>query len=520
MSVGGRLSMSGPLDAYRDRVYDRAPGQGMVRDEADYVIVGTGPSGAAVAQALTLAGADVIMIEEGRRVDAEEFVNHAFTTQKSCYRELGTIAAMGKNVIPIIQGRGVGGGSLINAAIIWRMPEDVYDRWDREHQVSRAVSWAELESAFDTLEHDLHVQETRPEVLGRNSELLKAGADALGISSRIIPRNERGCQGKAQCVVGCPVRAKQSMDLNYVPWSLGRGARLYTACRADHIDVTRGRARIVQARFEDPLTREPRGRLAAHARKGVIVCASPIQTPLLLARSGIGLTSGRLGRHFMGHPGSGLICVYPDEVRMWEGATQGWDSEHFRQSDRVKFESLSIPPDLMTVRLPGLGAEFKRSMLDYDRLGNVGCAIVAEAEGRVIPLGNGGLVSYSITPSDVVHLRKGLKILAEVMFAAGATEVWPGVYGMPPRIKPDELKLFDSASLKAQSYTLVVTHLFGTARIGPDPRTSVVNHGFEVHDTRGVYVLDSSFFPTNLGVNPQHTIMAFATAAARKISAN
>jgi choline dehydrogenase-like flavoprotein len=511
--------MSGPLDAYRDRIRDRAPGKGLMRDEADWVIVGTGPSGAAAAQTLTLAGADVIMIEEGRAVGAEEFVNNAFTTQKNCYREMGTIAAMGKNVIPIIQGRCVGGGSVINAAIIWRMPEDVYERWDREHGIGRAVSWKELEDAFTTLERDLHVQETRPEVLGRNNALLKAGADKLGISSRIIPRNERGCQGKAQCVVGCPIRAKQTMDLNYIPWSLGRGARLYSCCRADHIDVSRGRARIVQGRFEDPLTREPRGRLAAHARKGVIVCASPIQTPLLLARSGIGLTSGHLGRHFMGHPGSGLICVYADEVRMWEGATQGWDSEHFRQSDRIKFEALSVTPDIMGMRLPGIGAEFKRSMMDYERLGNVGCALVSEAEGRVLPLGNGVIVSYSITPADVAHLRKGLKILAEIMFAAGATEVWPGIFGMPPRIKPDQLKLFDEAPLKPQSYTMVVTHLFGTARMGSDPAKSVVGHDFEVHDTRGVFILDSSFFPTNLGVNPQHTIMAFTTSAARKLSA-
>jgi len=457
-----------------DRVFDHAPGKGMLRDEADFVVVGTGPSGAAVAETLSKAGHDVVMIEEGRWVRSDEFTGHAFTTQKNCYREMGTIAATGKNVIPIIQGRCVGGGSVINAAIIWRMPEDVYERWDDQHDISKAASWSELVDCFDTLESDLHVRETPKEVLGRNNALFKEGADKLGIESRIIPRNERGCQGLAQCVTGCPVKAKQSTDLTYVPWTIDRGARLYSACRAHHIDIERGRARAVHASFEDPLTGKPRGRLVAHARKGIVVCASPIQTPLLLWRSGLGLTSGRLGKHFMGHPGAGLIGVHKDETRIWEGASQGWDSEHFRMSDRVKFEALSIPPDLMALRLPGVGAEFKKSMHEYGRLMNVGCAIVAEAEGSVRPIGGGALVSYSITGDDTECLRKGLKILAEIMFEAGCEQVLPGIHGLPARIKKDELDKMADAPLNPQCYTMVVTHLFGTARIGADPKTSVV----------------------------------------------
>ncbi len=504
--------------SYPGKVFDRpSRGRGLVKDQADWVVIGTGPSGATVARVLSHMGHEVVMIEEGRWVHASEFDGRAYTAQKMCYRELGTIAAMGKSVIPLIQGRCVGGGSVINAAIIWRLPKDVFERWQEDYVIRDALAWDELESCFNTLEQELNVKAVSPGVMGRNNALLMQGAERLGISSRVIPRNEVGCQGSAQCLTGCPVKAKQSMDLNYVPWSLEKGARLYHSCRADHIDVHQGRARGVHASFQDPLTGGKRGRVYVRAGRGVIICASAVQTPLLLWRSGIGLESGHLGRHFMGHPGAGIMCIYPEEVRIWEGATQGWDSEHFRKSDKIKFEALSIPPDLMCARIPGVGAEFKRAMQDYARLGNVGCALISEAEGRVRPFAGSAMVSYSPTKTDMERLRKGIRVLAEIMFAAGAEAVLPGVYGLPYSLSKDQLSRIGQASLDPRSYTMIMTHMFGTARMGTDHSQSVVGQDFQVHGTRGVYVLDSSVFPTNLGVNPQHTIMAIAMAGARRI---
>ena len=500
-----------------DRVVERATNGGIVTD-ADYVVIGTGPSGATAAKVLTDAGHEVAMIEEGRWVKAEEFDGSSFTAQKKCYRELGTVAAMGKNMIPIIQGRCVGGGSVINAAIIWRMPEDVFERWVKDYQLGEALAWKDMEKAFDVLESDLHVRPVAPEVMGRNNSLLLEGANKLGLESRIIPRNERGCQGLAQCTTGCPIRAKQSTDLIYVPWSLEKGARLYHSCRAERILVEAGRAKSVFARFEDPLTAEPRGTLTMHARKGIVVCATPIQTPCLLWRSGIGRSSGHLGKHFTGHPGAGLICIYPDEVRMWEGATQGWDSEHFRKEWKVKFEALGMHPDLLSSRIPGIGAEFKKNVLDAKRMGNVGCAIVCQAEGSVRPLGKNAYVSFSVSDEDVFNLRRGLKKIAEIMVAAGAESIIPNIFGLPPKISKDELNLLDNAPLDPQCYTMVLTHMFGTCRMNPDPNKGVVGPDFQVHDTKGVFILDSSIFPTHLGVNPQHTIMAVAHVGAKKIA--
>ncbi len=72
---------------------------------------------------------------------------------------------------------------------------------------------------------------------------------------------------------------------------------------------------------------------------------------------------------------------------------------------------------------------------------------------------------------------------------------------------PDDPRLFHG----------IASHIFGTAKMGPDPRSSVVDETGQCHDTPGLYVIDSSIFPTNMGVNPAHTISAIAWYIAEEL---
>jgi choline dehydrogenase-like flavoprotein len=202
------------------------------------------------------------------------------------------------------------------------------------------------------------------------------------------------------------------------------------------------------------------------------------------------------------------------------GATQGFNSTDFVQSDRFKIESLSLPPELIVVRLPTVGAELVRRLADYRLIMNWIVVQRAEAEGTVRSVFGRDQVQYSPTPTDMAHLRKGLRTLSEMMFAGGAVEFWPGVHGVPTLRSPDDLRYWNDASLDPRDYSLLTSHLFGSARMGADARDAVVGLDFQVHGLRGAYVLDSSIFPTNIGVNPQHTIMAMSRLGAARIIDN
>ncbi len=57
-------------------------------------------------------------------------------------------------------------------------------------------------------------------------------------------------------------------------------------------------------------------------------------------------------------------------------------------------------------------------------------------------------------------------------------------------------------------------HEMGTARMGPDPKTSVVNGNQPVHTCKNVYVTDGAFMASASCVNPSLTYMAFTARAA------
>jgi len=63
-------------------------------------------------------------------------------------------------------------------------------------------------------------------------------------------------------------------------------------------------------------------------------------------------------------------------------------------------------------------------------------------------------------------------------------------------------------------------HLMGTARMGLDPETSVVDSWGRCHDVRNLFVVDGSIFVTSAGVNPTNTIQALSLYIGDKIKKN
>src|SRR5205823_12949 len=95
-------------------------------DEAfDYVIVGSGAAGATAARVLADTGRSVAVLEEGPAVEPKDFVNELFPSFQKMFRDQGGQVARGRAFIPVIQGRCLGGSTVVNSAIVWRLPEDV-----------------------------------------------------------------------------------------------------------------------------------------------------------------------------------------------------------------------------------------------------------------------------------------------------------------------------------------------------------------------------------------------------------
>ncbi len=489
-------------------------GRTAVEDDADVVIIGSGAAGATAARVLTERGLDVVVLEEGPVVDREALRSDMYSTFRTLWRDMGLQVAQGRSFTPILQGSCVGGTTVINGAILHRMPEQIHAAWHEDRALGHALPYGELVRVWDTMDEELSVGVAPPEVLGRNNSLMRDGLQRLGVSGNLIRRNVNACRGSAHCNQGCPTGRKQSMNETYVPFAVARGARVYATCRATRLLLDGDRAVGVEGRFG-----RAGPKLVVRARHAVVLAASAIASALFLLDHGIGRASRLVGQRLQCHPGTGVSGLFDQPVRQWHGATQGYESTHYWH-ERMKFEVVGMPLEFGSVRLPGIGAPFVRRLADYGHVATWGLQVRARTLGRVRRSFLGGkVIEYSIADDDVRLLKLGVERLVRAMFAAGATEVFPGVFGLPERLHaPDDVAAIHALPDDPRLFHCIAAHLFGTAVMGGSPRDSVVKPTLEAHDVRDLYVTDSSVFPSNLGVNPQHTIAAVSWLASERIA--
>lgn len=480
-------------------------------DAADVVVVGSGPAGATVAADLARRGARVVVVEEGHHATPADFHGSGVRAMAALYRDMGTSLAFGNLPMPYLQGRAVGGTSVINGAICWRLPAEILAAWTADDPALGDALPPEVIAAHEArLEARLGVHPTDDAVAGAKNLLLGRGATALNVDHRPIRRNVAGCVGSGRCLQGCPHGAKLSVDRTLLPDAVADGARIIAGARVDRVLVERGRAVGVRGLTAGgaPFT--------VRARDAVVLAASAIQTPCLLRASG--LRHGPVGDGLAAHPGVSVTGRFAEPVRNWQGASQGHEVTGYRELG-LKLETLGMDIGLVGGRVPGVGAALARRLAELDRYAVWGAAIRAAGRGRVRPGRHRPLVTYSLTPDDLRKARRGVRLLCEQFLAAGALEVYPGIGGWAPvvRDRAELPRLELDAPLEPSSYTMSMTHLFGTARMGSDPARSVVRPDFRHHTTVGLYVADSSVFPGNTGVNPMIAIMAVAARCAERI---
>lgn len=483
----------------------------VLEDSADFVIIGSGAGGATAARVLSKAGHSVIVLEEGPDLQPAQRSRALLSAMDESMRDMATVATSGSTPIPLLMGRCVGGSTAINSGIIWRIPEDVQAIWRERHGLHDLLDPRALAHCFDEIERDLGVEPVRETVLGGNAERLRAGALALGLPGSVIRRNAARCQGSNRCLQGCPNGARQSMDVSYIPDAVRHGARVHALVRAERVSIKDGRAQAVLGQRLDPHSRKPVGTVHIHARRAVIASAGAVFTPLLLWRSGL---RGRVGQGFQAHPGCAVVARFPDAVGMGFGATQAYEVPLRERG--FKLESLAVPPELLATRIPGAGVAWQEQLANLDHFAQFCAVNRAQAVGSVRPSWFGGFnVHYNLTAQDLERMKQSVALLVRIMFAAGADEVYPGVAHVPERMTSEsQAQLIESPSIRRRDFHLLASHHFGSAAAGNDPRHSVVAQTLQTHAVRGLYVMDASALPTNLGVNPQHTIMAVVQRAA------
>jgi choline dehydrogenase-like flavoprotein len=508
------MAEAGPLNVWRGR--ERRERLAL---QADVVVVGSGAGGAVVAHELARAGHRVVIVEEGDWVKPTEY--GALTpvqTMRRCWREAGLSAAVALGETPfisVLQGKCVGGSSVLTGGVCFRIPDEVLHHWSRDLGLE-TMSPEGLEPHFRTVEEAIHVEVVPDAMRSHSTELFVEGAAKLDIPMKSIRRNTSGCHGESRCNFGCPHGAKMSVDFSYLPGACANGALILSDALVERVDVTGGMARGVRGRLLDA-DGERTVPFEVRAKLVVVACGS-LHTPLLLQASGVG--GGHLGRHMTLHPAVRVSATFDESVDGWDGSLQSVYSDRFA-ADGITLVSVYPPPSILSAAFPGIGPRHRENVHKMPHVAVFGAMIHDHGGGRVRRwLGREPLVTYRMAPEDRPRLMRAMEIVARMGFSAGAREVAMPIFGLEPLRSVRELDDFAARPPAMHRVECTAYHPLGTARMSADRRAGVVRESGETWQVANLFVADGSVLPTSIGVNSQVAIMALADKIARGIAAD
>lgn len=480
-------------------------------------IVGSGAGGSVVADELASRGFNVVIIEEGRYVGREEFNKlRPIDRIPLLYRKGGMTNTWGNTLIFLPLGIAVGGTTVVNSGTCLRTPEEVLIKWGKEFGIM-GVEPDVMAPIFEEIENRLNVSPVTDDIMGMNGMVLRRGADALGLSHAPIRRSMRGCHGSGLCAFGCPLDAKLSMHLTYLPSAVNSGARIITNCRAERIIIKGSRVEGIEATIIDPSIGEERGKITIRSRI-VIISAGAILTPVLLSRSGI--KNKNIGKNLWIHPAGGVLALFDEEINGWKGVLQSYLVDE-KMKEGIILEATFPPPGLSYNAgvTPYTGLRHMEFISKYRNLASVGYLISDSSPGRVIPLGKGfPLILYFVRKRDARKVLEAISLAAKIYFASGAREVYTMIPSYPVIKSPREAESIRNLSIGASDLHLSAYHPMGTCRMSEATRDGVTNSYGKVHGFENLYVADASLIPSPPGVNPQMTIMALSVRIARRIA--
>ena len=282
---------------------------------------------------------------------------------------------------------------------------------------------------FETCERDVSVS-SLPGAAPLASLKLHNGATKLGWKSFEVPRWFSYTADKSG--------RRQSMTETFIPRFLKAGGRLLSKTRALRFRQA-GNGWLVEA--------ELKSRPIEIAAENLFLCAGAVHTPALLRRSGI---TRNIGDSLQVHPTVKIAARFADNVNAADMGVPVHQVKEF--SPRLSFGCSISSPAYVALGLIDHPDAARETAQTWQRTAIYYAMITSEGHGtvRTLPGFRDPLVRYGLTATDRRNLADGLRKLAQILFASGATELYPSLtrgpvlrndasLGKLPEILPDGL---------------------------------------------------------------------------------
>ena len=509
-----------------------------MRANCDAVVIGSGFGGSVAACRLAQAGCSVTILERGRRYDTNPFPRNWNDPTDGWLWQVrqGLFELKHFSQMMVVQGAGLGGGSLIYANVHLRAPREVFNQgWPVGY--SRAV----LDPYYDLVAYMLDINPitvSKRRAIPTKSTLMQRMAAAMGRSAQFCFPNiavdlsepekshfnkfgaqQEGCRFCGECDIGCNYHAKNTLDLNYLKVAQDKTADVEAQCEVTRIEPDRSGG--YKVRFLDHRQDGQPGELLAN---NVFLCAGAVNSTELLLRcrdqyGSLPNLSPRLGANYSGN-GDFLAFAFNTREPFIpsEGPTITTGIVYARKDGNADnwfiFEEGGYPKEIGSLL----------QMLN-PRKGFIGDAQIPSRLGleellrRVAPQAG----PHPEADHSAVFLAMGRDradgrlLLHRLTFALDVQ--WNLQSNMPLYDVEDAFARVLAEKMGGQAaqnpfwrllHIPVTVHNLGGCPLADSPDRGVLNAQGEVFGYPGLFVLDGAAIPVAIGANPSHTIAAVA----------
>ena len=493
----------------------------------DFIIIGTGMGGGALAYGLRDSGASVLLLERGGHLPQEPQnwqVEAVFKQNRYKGAEAWIDASNGRGFKPGVH-YFVGGNTKVYGAALPRFRVEDFGALEHEGGTSPAwpIRYHDLEPYYNLAEDLFFVHGKagddpcepprsgdypypqvphEPYIAALIEKLRAQGLHPYCLPMAVDLRDGGRCIRCKTCDgFPCKLQAKGDAEICLVrPAVAGGAVELWTNALARRVltDASGKRATAVELeRAGEPLT---------VSGDRIIVACGAVNSAVLLLRStnamhpnGLANSSGLLGRNYMMHNNTALTAVKPLQTNPTVfQKTMAVNDYYFGDEDfkwpMGNIQALGkLQAGMLSAAKPYLPKPLLRAMANRSMDWWVMSEDLPDRENRVFP-GPGGALRVQWKANNRAAHQQLVRRAAEMMRRAG--------YGFV---------FTESLGIETNS------HQCGTARFGDDPAESVLDPFCRTHDIANLYVMDSSFFPSSTAMNPALTICAQALRVADQL---
>lgn len=485
----------------------------------DVCVVGSGSGGSLIARELSSYGLKTVLIEAGNYYTAKDFNQREEDMYPALYMAKGQQFTKDMTV-SVLQGRCVGGSPVVNMCDCVPIHESLLKFWEKKFNV-KGIDYGDLKIIVNKIYDELKVNKIKVEELNKNNLILKEGTEKSGYRGDTFYHNRHECVGCGYCLIGCAYNVKQNTLTVYVPEALKNGTELIFNCVAEKLIIEKGRIQGVIARSRGG------AEVKIHSKIVTLAC-SAIHTPRILLNSEVIKNRHIIGKNLSLQPQLPVVAWFNEKIVGYRGVPQAYCCDEFETitedegAGGFRIEGIFSGPGMSSLFIPEFGIEGKNLMSHYTEMSASLLLFPDKPSGCVSYKGDGKpIIDYKLSDELIQRIKKAVVQASKIYFEAGAKMVMVPLSVANRFTSPDEVeKMMDKIDFKKIGYRMISAHPQGTCRMGADPLTSVVDTNCESHEIKGLFVCDSSIFPTTASSHTMIPVFTMAYRTARYIREN